>query len=216
MSRVSVLAVGGTLSYEHGDQSKPYRYIPMFAPGINPPVGDSFADVNALRLPVKPLEQLPLDRVRFAVAGRYAYRIKQNATLRLDARLYDDTWGVRALTADSRYMIDISPRFRVWPHGHLHGQTGAVFYQRVYGATPQPNGSVDLPKYRTSDRELSPFFAVTAGGGARFSLTDPSSGRLQIGLVATADALFDYYFNTFYVRSRLGEYTTLGVEADFE
>ncbi len=216
MSRVSVLAVGGTLSYEHGDQSKPYRYIPMFAAGVNPPVGASYETVNADRLAVKPLEQLPLDRVRFAVAGRYVWRIKTNATLRLDSRLYDDTWGVRASTSDSRYMIDISPRLRVWPHGHLHVQSGAVFYQRVYGATPQPNGSVDLPKFRTSDRELSPFAALTGGGGARFSLTDPASGRLQIGLVATADVLFDYYFNTFYVRSRLGEYTTLGVEADFE
>jgi hypothetical protein len=216
MSRVSVLAVGGTFSYEHGDQSKPYRYIPMFDPGVNPPAGASYADVNAQRLPLKPLEQLPLERMRYAIAARYIWRIKTNATLRVDERLYDDSWGIRATTTDSRYMIDVSPRFRIWPHAHLHAQTGAIFYQRVYGATPKSDGSSVLPQYRTSDRELSPFIALTGGGGARFSLTDPSSGRLQVGLVATVDALFDYYLNTFYVRSRLGEYSTLGVEADFE
>jgi hypothetical protein len=216
LTRVSVLVTGIALQFEHGDQSKPYRYIPMFFPGVNPPVGASYDVVNAQRLAIKPLEQLPLDRQRYALTGRYIWRMTPTATMRLEERIYDDSWAVRASTTDFRYLKDLTPRIRVWPHGHLHAQTGASFYQRVYGATTNPDGSVILPQNRTSDRELSPFIGVTGGGGIRYSLTDPAGGKFQLGLIASADVLFDYYFNTFYVRSRLGEYGTLGVEADLE
>jgi hypothetical protein len=216
LTRVSVLQAGVSLGFEHGDQSKPYRYIPMFAPGVNPPVGASYQDVNSQRLPIKPLEQLPLDRQRYALTARYIWRNSPTTTVRLEERIYDDSWAVRASTTDFRYYKDIGARIRVWPHAHLHAQTGASFYQRVYGAQVQPDGSTILPVNRTSDRELSPFIGGTGGGGIRYSLTDPTGGKFQVGLIATADVLFDYYFNTFYVRSRLGEYGTLGVEADLE
>jgi hypothetical protein len=217
LTRVSVLQAGVSVGIEHGDQSKPYRYIPMFAPGVNPSVGASYDVVNGQRLPIKPLEQLPLERQRYALTGRYIWRSSPTATMRIEERLYDDSWAVRASTTDFRYYKDLGARLRVWPHGHLHVQTGAAFYQRVYGATVQPDGSTILPQFRTSDRELSPFIGATGGGGIRYSLTDPTGGsKFQVGVIATADVLFDYYFNTFYVRSRLGEYGTLGVEADFE
>jgi hypothetical protein len=213
MSPTSLVVLGATVQLESGDQSKPYRYIPMFERGVSVPIGASVDEVNRARLPVKPLEQLPLDRQRFSLGARYLSRVRGAASLRIDGRGYMDTWGIKAGTADFRYMIDASPKFRWWPHLHVHGQSGTSFYQRIYGAEPEPAGTV--PMFRTSDRELSPMVGVTGGGGVRFALTEPG-GPVQLALFSTADVLFNYYFNALYIKTRLAVYGTIGVEADFE
>lgn len=215
MSPVSLLVLGASVALENGDQSKTYRYIPLFERGVSVPAGASADEVNRARLPAKPLEQLPLDRQRLSVGIRYVTRAKATATLRLEERVYTDTWGIKASSTDARYMLDLSDRLRVWPHARFHIQSGASFYNRIYGATLNSDGSASIPKYRTSDRELSPMFGVTLGGGARYALTAPG-GKIQIAVVATADGLFNDYFNTLYLRTRLAGYGTLGLEADFE
>jgi tetratricopeptide (TPR) repeat protein len=215
LSPLSVFVLGGSVSLESGDQSKPYRYVPLFLPGINPPAGADYATVNSLRYPAKPLEQLPLDRQRWSVTGRYISRIRANATLRLEERLYMDSWGVKGSTTDLRYMVDMNARVRVWPHFHFHIQNGASFYQRVYGVTPRTADVVTLPAFRTTDRELSPNFGVTGGGGGRIVLTDPTA-KSQIALFSTLDVLYNQYFNALFITNRIAFYGTLGVEADFE
>ncbi len=215
LSPVSLFVVGATVGLESGDQSKPYRYIAMFEPGVSVPVGASADQVNANRLPIKPLEQLPLDRQRYSLAARYVLRTRSNATLRVEGRGYTDTWGINAGTGDFRYLVDLNPRLRVWPHAHLHGQSGAGFYNRIYGATLNSDGSATIPRFRSSDRELSPMMGVTGGGGVRFALTQPGA-KFQLALFSTADALFNYYFNSLYIRTRLAVYGTVGIEADFE
>jgi hypothetical protein len=212
MSPTAVVVFGGTIALEHGDQSKPYRYVPLFPQGVNPPAGASVDQVNSERLPAKPLEQLPLTRQRFSLGVRYIKRLG-SATLRLEERIYDDTWSIKASTSDAKYMIDMSPRLRVWPHAHLHGQTQASFYQRVYGAdlaAQQP-----VPQYRTTDRELSPMVGATLGGGTRIAVTDPTA-KFQLAFYATADGLFNYYFSALYIKTRFGLYGTIGAEVDFE
>ncbi len=215
LTPTSLMVLGGGVALENGDQSKPYRYIPIFEPGVNVPIGASVAQVNAARLPAKPLEQLPLDRQRFSLSGRYVARIGGKATLRIDERIYRDTWAITSSSTDARYMMDLSSRLRVWPHVRIHVQTGTSFYNRVYGATLNSDGSATIPRFRTSDRELSPMAGLTGGGGARYVLTSPG-GKTEIALYASADALFNYYVNTLYIRTRLAGYGTIGLEADFE
>src|ERR1019366_9001004 len=84
---------------ENGDQSKPYRYIPMFTPSVAAQAqnGASFDWVTAHRLPERPLEQLPLSRRRFAVSARLAHRF-ESSTIKLDERFYADTWALVAST----------------------------------------------------------------------------------------------------------------------
>ncbi len=212
----SVLVLGGGVAFESGDQSKPYRYIPLFEPGVSVPVGASVDEVNAARLPAKPLEQLPLDRQRFQVSGRYIRRMGGGtSTLRLEERIYRDSWALMASTSDFRYLIDLNARFRVWPHVHFHVQNGANFYKRVYGATLNSDGSASIPIFRSSDRELSPMLGATGGGGLRYSLTEPG-GKIDLAVYVSADALFNYYFNSLYIKTRLGGYGTVGFEAEFE
>ncbi len=215
MSPTSLLVVGTTVALENGDQSKTYRFIPLFEPGVSVPVGASADTVNRARLPVKPLEQLPLDRQRFSIGTRFIQRVRATTTLRLEERVYDDTWGIKASSTDARYMMDLSSRVRVWPHVRVHVQSAATFYKRIYGATLNSDGSATVPQYRTSDRELSTMLGATLGGGVRFALTDPAS-KLQLAIISTADGLFNYYTNTLYLRTRLAGYGTIGLEADFE
>jgi len=215
LSPTSLVVLGGAVSLEDGNQSKPYRYIPLFEPGVSVPIGASVEQVNANRLPARPLEQLPLDRQRFSVSGRYVTRVKGNSTLRVEERAYYDTWNIIASTTDAKYFVDLNARLRVWPHAHLHIQRGAEFYRRIYGATLNPDGSINIPQFRSSDRELSPMFGITGGGGIRYALTDPSS-KFQLAVFSSADLLFNYYVNTLYIRTRFAGYGTVGIEADFE
>jgi Protein of unknown function (DUF3570) len=215
LTPTSLLVLGGSVALENGDQSKPYRYVPLFEPGVSVPAGGSAEEVNRKRLPIKPLEQLPLDRQRFSLSARFVKRIGGRSTLRIEERLYRDTWEIMATSTDARWLVDVGPKLRVWPHLRLHGQTGTSFYNRIYGATLEGDGSAIVPRYRTSDRELSPMIGITGGGGVRYALTSPGRS-FQLAVFANADALFNYYANTLYIRTRLAGYGTLGIEADFE
>lgn len=214
-SPTSVLVVGITAMLERGDQSKPYRYIPIFDQGFTVPVGASISSVNANRLPIRPLEHLPTERDRYSLNGRYLLRVKGRSTLRLEERLYNDSWSLRASTTDARWMYDVSKSLVVWPHAHIHAQTGTSFFQRVYTATLNPDGSIGLPANRTTDRELSPLISVGGGPGSRLALTGPES-KVQIGLSLQADIMYTRYFNALFIKQRMAYYGTLGIDGEFE
>ena len=63
--------------------------------------------VNQIRLNVRPLEQLPLSRQRYALAARIAHRFTAS-TFRAEERVYLDSWGLKASTTDLRYLLDLS------------------------------------------------------------------------------------------------------------
>jgi len=221
MTPTSVLLIGGTAQFERGDQSQPYRYIPMFAPrtefsdGVAPfvPNGATVDLVNRNRLPVRPLEQLPTERDRFAVGARFNKRLN-NATLRIEQRFYHDTWNLNATSTDSRYMVDLSRHLRVWPHLRFHGQTGVNFYQLAYSAFLDPNGGLELPLYRTGDRELAPLITATAGGGIRIGLGEPE-GEVKYGITIVGDVMYTRYLKALYVTARTAVYGSVGFDVEF-
>lgn len=218
VSPTMIALVGGTLSLERGDQSQPYRYIPTFdkelvAPFIPP--GAAVALVNETRLPAKPLEQLPTERNRVAIGGRLNKRFT-NATLRLEERLYIDTWGMKASSTDGRYMVDLSRRLRVWPHGRLHFQTDTNFYRLAYTSEVPVDGTgqLILPLYRTGDRELSPLVTLTGGGGVRFALGEPE-GSVRYALTFVADVMYTRFLSALYVKGRTAMYGSIGFDVEF-
>ncbi|HVJ94721.1 MAG TPA: DUF3570 domain-containing protein, partial [Labilithrix sp.] len=216
LSPTAVLVVGGTATLERGDGSQPYRYIPTFdadfvAPFI--PKGATVDLVNRTRLPVRPLEQLPTERDRYAAGVRFNKR-SGNATLRLDQRFYIDTWGIKASSTDSRYMVDLSRHLRVWPHVRVHAQTDTKFYQRVYTALLDPSGQIVVPLYRTGDRELSPLITGTVGGGMRIGLGEPE-GEVKFGITLVGDVMYTRFLNSIYVTSRTAVYGSLGFDVEF-
>jgi hypothetical protein len=210
VNRTSIAAVGLDFVEEDGDQSKPYRYIPMFAPNVAPtiPAGASIAVVNASRLPERPLEQLPLSRRRGALVGRFAHRF-EGSTLRIEERLYNDSWGMVASSTDAKWIFDIGSRFELWPHARFHVQSPVSFWERAYVSSGAPGWN--LPEYRTGDRELGPLWTSQGGLGARWFLgTSANLRSWQLGL--TGDVMYTSFLNDLYLTYRVSTLvaTTLG------
>jgi hypothetical protein len=194
ISPTTIASFVGDVILENGDQSKPYRYIPLFAAGTYVPRGAPVDLVNSLRVSARPLEQLPLSRQRYAFTMRVAHRY-HFATLRLDERVYVDSWTQKATTTDARYLFDLSPRLELGPHARLHAQTGVNFWQRSYLFGP----GFEYPAVRTGDRELGPLVNVTGGGTLRIGLgadANPSSWVLGLNLNATSTQYLDDLFLT--------------------
>jgi hypothetical protein len=218
LSPTSLLLAGATVDFERGNQSKPYRYVPMFDPvSVAPfvPVGASVDLVNSVRLPMRPLEQLPLERNRYAIGMRFAHRFS-TSTLRIEERLYYDSWQQVATTTDFRYIFDFTRRLRVWPHVRFNAQNGADFYKLAYSATVNPTtNQVSIPTYRTDDRELSPLVTGTAGGGFRIALTSPEA-KAQYGLSFQADVAYTQFFDALFVENRTAGFGSIGFDAEWE
>jgi hypothetical protein len=217
LSPTSLLLLSATVQIEVGDQSKPYRYIPMFsqADSTRVPVGGSVGLVNAARLPVRPTEHLPTSRERYAAGARFAHRFS-HATLRLEQRLYTDSWLLKATTTDVRYVLDLTRQLEVWPHLRFNAQTAANFYRLAYVASvDQTTGQLVLPLFRTTDRELSPLVSLTGGAGAHMYLS-PQQAKTQYGVSVQADVMYTKYFDSLYITQRTAVYGSVGFDAEFE
>ncbi len=215
ISPSTLLVTGLSLGFENGENAKLYRFVPMFdaKTAAVVPAGASAIDVNDVRLALRPRENVPSTRDRVALGARLNHR-HRNATLRLEERLYTDSWGIKASTTDARYLIDVTPRIRIYPHVRLHAQSGASFYQLAYVAGVDSAGKVTVPEYRTSDRESSPFVALTGGGGLRLGLSDEKSST-QYAIVASGDLMYNRYFSALYITGRTAVWGTVGFDADF-
>ena len=192
---------------ENGDPSKPYRYIPLFAPGTVVPVGASVDLVTKLRVSARPLEQLPLSRDRFALSFRLAHRFGSASTLRLDERIYDDSWALKATTTDARWLVDVSPRVELGPHLRFHAQTPVSFWERAYTLGP----GFTYPALRTGDRELGPLLGLTLGGSLRWSIGPaerPSAWVLGLDINVSDTR----YLDDLYTTERLSTVTALSIE----
>jgi hypothetical protein len=214
LGRASIGSLQWDGSFERGYLAKPYRYVPLFAPGQGASVGPgaSIDRVNQVRLGVRPNEQLPTARDRYALSGHLAHRYT-GATLRLDERLYADNWGLLASTSELRYIIDLGRRLELWPHLRFHVQGAVSFWQRTYEAVPGPNGTLGVPVLRTGDRELSPLQTIVLGGGARIKLAEAPG--TQWDLVLEVDVGRTHFSDALYITERRMGYTTLAVEAQF-
>ncbi|MBX3188801.1 MAG: DUF3570 domain-containing protein [Labilithrix sp.] len=216
LSPTTLLVTGVTVQFERGEQSKLYRFVPMFPLDVVNLVspGQSIASVNDNRLSVRPREQLPRERDRIAIGARVNHRFP-SGTLRVDERLYTDNWGIKASTTDGRYLHDLGEHLRVWPHLRIHAQSGTSFYRLAYAAEgADGQGTFLLPPFRTGDRELSPMISITAGGGARIALTSERAST-QFALIIAGEVMYSYYFKSLFIKSRTAVWGSVGLEAEF-
>lgn len=207
LDRATIATVLADVVFERGDSSKPYRYVPLFAPGTSVPNGASIDEVTSLRLAARPLEQLPDTRNRFALTARIAHRFA-GSTLRVDERLYADSWALKASSTDARYLLDLGARWQLGPHLRVHAQTPVSFWQRAYVLRP----GLDFPALRTGDRELGPLLALTLGLTVRLGLGPadaPQAWLLGLDMNATDTR----YFDDLYLRGRGSALVALSLEA---
>lgn len=214
LGRGTVAFLGVNAILERGDQKKPYRFLPVFAPGVAPgiPAGASLALVNQARLPGRMAERTPDARNRFAVSARLARRFSRS-TLLVSERLYADDWGLFATTSDAQYIQEVGKRFLAWVHLRGHLQSGVSFWERAYTAEPGTGDTFSAPVYRTGDRELSPFFAGTVGAGARWNFGSAARPTAW-GLALQADVVATNYFDALYLESRLAQISILQLEVE--
>jgi hypothetical protein len=216
LSPTTLLVTGVTLRVERGEQSKLYRFVPVFDPDVAARIqpGESIESVNAQRLNPRPREVVPQERDRFAIGARVNHRFA-SATLRVDERIYTDTWGVKASTTDARYLYDLGEHLRVWPHLRLHAQSGASFYRLAYAALLDDNGDPLVTyRYRTGDRELAPMVTVTVGGGTRIALNSEKS-ETHYAVVVAGELMYSRFFRSLFVTDRSAVYGSVGLEAEF-
>ncbi|MFT3771630.1 MAG: DUF3570 domain-containing protein [Minicystis sp.] len=214
--RATLITAVADAIIERGDQSKPYRYVPMFLPGqaASIPVGAPINLVNAQRTDERPLERLPLSRDRFALTGRLAHRFS-SSTLRVEERIYVDTWGLKASTSDAQYIFDFTPRFSLAPHGRAHLQGGVDFWQRAYELAEGAGGQLSAPSIRTGDRELGPLQSFTGGLGMQLDL-GANAGARAVVLSLLTDVVHTNYLDALYLKERNAVFFAVSLDATFE
>ncbi len=193
--------------FEIGDQEKPYRYLPTFAAGTEVDTSASTDDINRLRTSVRLAEEVPELRQRYAGSALLAHRFG-SATLRLDERLYLDSWGLMATTTDFMLPIDVGEGLRIWPHARMHLQKGVSFWQAAYEVQITPQGVV-APQLRAGDRELGPMLAGTLGAGARV-------GVGNFGFTAQVDAIYSRYLDHLFIQQNLAGFALVGVDVEVD
>lgn len=158
LSTRSLLRAAYTMTAQNGYMEKPYRYVPLFLTGTAATAG--FDNFDALRLAIRPPENVPDTRVRHALALRFLHFIPSaDVTLKLDYQFYFDDWSLTAHTLEPRVAWQVSDHIELGLWLRAYRQSGASFWRRGYEV---PNATT-VPEFRTADRDLSPYTAGTAG-----------------------------------------------------
>jgi hypothetical protein len=117
-------------------------------------------------------EQHPRDRNRYAGSIWFAYRIEPSrTTIRLDQRVYVDTWHLHAFTAELRVTQRIVPSLEIEPRIRFHIQDNVFFGE------PVTRGN---EVFRTRDPKLLAFNAQTFGLQLSWELTVLEGTFLEI------------------------------------
>ena len=214
VDRSTIAAVSVDGIFERGYLAKPYRYLPVVAPGVGAtiPAGASIETVKSQN-EYSVGENVPTVRNRFAISGRLAHRFG-DSTFRGDQRLYRDSWGLLASTTDIHHYIDFGDRLTIWPHLRGHVQQGVSFWRRVIEQIPDPNGGAPgIPIFRAGDRELGPLYTVTGGVGLKVRVN--SDPHAPWTLTLQFDGIFTRYLDAIYISQRRALFSAMTFASEF-
>ena len=150
------------LSYSVGEsdgyQTDPYRILSVVDATTGAPVQYLY-------------ENRPRNRLRQSLY--WGNKIALGPTyLDASARVYQDSWGIKSVTAALADRIPIGPWLYVEPQGRYYQQTKANFFTNFL-VSGQP-----LPSFASSDSRLSDFHAITWGGKIGLKVTP--TGELYV------------------------------------
>lgn len=154
-----------TLSDQVGYMEKPYRFVPLFSSdGIDAAARDRVTldlwSFDRYRLALRPAEEVPDLRVGHAFGVR-ALRYLEGlpGSVRADLQLFVDSWGVKAVTVEPTLSWRVIDALTASVYARGYAQSGARFWRRTYVV----DGPDTVPRWRTIDRDLSPYRAVSGG-----------------------------------------------------
>jgi hypothetical protein len=193
----------GFVGHNAGFQSSPYRYVPVgTTPGAEPdPAGTCVGAEQC------PLERHPRRRLRTAVNATLLHYVgrKQPASIRVDYRVYGDTWEVVSHTATLAYTTDLAKHWQFRARSRTYFQDAAYFYRERYA---QPL------RYVSVDRELSMFIHQLTG--VKFTFKSGLLHRFDdIRVDLKADMFYFHFFNYVRLPSRIGGIVELGLRLVF-
>jgi hypothetical protein len=166
LTRNSIISANFEVITDQGWLSNPYRSV-MYA---DPSGGVSLtAEID------------PNTRTSNALGLDYKYYLAWRAALDLQYRFFEDTWGIRASTAQIGY----TQPWRNWTFdgsARFYTQTHADFYSDLFSSATQQN-------FMSRNRELSSFNSYTIGAGAAYQFRIPYATWIS---KSTANIRFDH------------------------
>lgn len=198
-----------TLTHQAGYMAKPYRFVPLFdSAGLDAAkaagVSIDLSNFDQYRLSERPAERVPDIRVGHAFGVRaLRYLESLPGSLHLDAQLFLDNWGMVAATLEPGLSWKLSDRTLLSGYLRYYQQNGAIFWRKQYVVRA---GDL-VPRWRTGDRDLSPYYTVT--GGARF---ETRRGHLT-GYV-DASVMDTVYSDYMFLTSRMALVSQLGMRLE--
>ena len=110
--------------------------------------------------PNAPQEHIPGTRARWSASARInRYLPGLKAAVHMDARFYDDTWGVLGGNVEAAYSQYVGKNLLVRFFGRAYQQSAATFFKDAFFYETESTAG----EYFTGDRELSPVRNVTVG-----------------------------------------------------
>lgn len=176
-----------------GCDASPYRYVPVAA----------YADGPFLAF----VERHPSSRTRTAVAARLSQSLLPSLALHGGYRLYTDTWGVVAHTADvvaAQTFFGDRLSLRLDLRAYVQGPAAFVGDYVIEGGA--------APGFRTADRRLGAMSDFSAGGG--FGYAFPTIGPMRLRLHGRI-AHLSYRYDDDLLPARDALVTGLGIAAVF-
>ncbi|GLB49480.1 DUF3570 domain-containing protein [Neptunitalea lumnitzerae] len=98
------------------------------------------------------IEQLPDNRLKIAIGGRFNYYVNEFLVLKTFYRYYFDNWGVGSHTASIEAPIKIGSGFTLYPAYRYYNQSAADYFAPY-------EAHVSTESFYTSDYDLSKFNA---------------------------------------------------------
>ena len=158
LTRNSILSANFEVITDQGWLSNPYREVAY----LDPTSGKGFS--------LEP-ETDPSTRTSNALGLDYKYYLPYRASADVKYRYFQDTWGIRAHTAELGYTqpwrnFTFDGTFRYYT------QTHADFYSNVFQFSNQFN-------FMSRNRELATYYSYSIGAGATYQFTIPRVRFIQ-------------------------------------
>lgn len=127
--------------------------------------------------PNAPQEHIPSTRARWSASARVnRYLPALKAAVHMDARFYDDTWGVVGGNFEAAYSQYVGKNLLVRFFGRAYQQSAATFFKDAFFYETESTAG----EFFTGDRELSPVRNATVG--AKITLISVGADKPVWGL----------------------------------
>lgn len=162
------------LTLQHGYLEKPYRHVPLFDAAVLDALARNgerltLESFDGFRLPARPPESVPDLRVGHALGVRALLSIGPiEGSVRADYQFFFDDWGMTAHAVELALTGTATTGLRLVGYGRFYAQTAVSFWRRTYGVTDVDS----VPVFRTLDRDLSSYHALTGGLRVEWEVDD--------------------------------------------